>query len=103
MQKEQITPKKRPQSALMTKYLENVEQMSRSTAYEYRKRLTSFSEFVLRKYEYSLDHLIEVLRREYKSLNVYEVLSSYVAYLNSCGTLSPSTINQRLTTATNFL
>ena len=103
MQKEQITPKKRPQSTVMAKYLENVEQMSRSTANEYKKRLTSFSEFVLRKYEYSLDHLIKVLRREYKSLNVYEVLSSYVAYLNSCGTLSPSTINQRLTTATNFL
>ena len=103
LQIEQITPKKRPQSASMIKYLENIEQMNRSTANEYKKRLTSFSEFVLIKYEYSLDHLIEVLRMDDKSLNVYEVLSSYVAYLNSAHTHSPSTINQRLTTAMNFL
>jgi integrase len=77
--------------------------MNKSTAAEYRKRLTSFSDFVFRKYGYSLDHLIEGLTRDDKSLNIYEVLSSYVTFLNSYGTLSPQTINYRLTTATNFL
>jgi integrase len=88
----------------MTKYLDNVEQMNRSTATEYKKRLASFSDFVFRKYSYSLDHLInELIKHDNKSLNVYEVLSSYVAFLNGYGTLSPQTINYRLTTATNFL
>jgi integrase len=93
----------RLESTFMIKYLENVEQMNRSTATEYKKRLASFSDFVFRKYCFSLDHLIEELNKDDKSLNVYEVLSSYVAFLNSYGTLSPQTINYRLTTAMNLL
>src|SRR5919106_3728890 len=87
------------ESTFMIKYLDNVEQMNRSTATEYKKRLASFSDFVFRKYGYSIDHLINELIKNDKSLNVYEVLSSYVAFLNGSGTLSPQTINYRLTTA----
>ena len=91
------------ESTFMIKYLDNVEQMNRSTATEYKKRLASFSDFVFRKYGYSIDHLINELMKNDKSLNVYEALSSYVAFLNGSGTLSPQTINYRLTTAMNFL
>jgi integrase len=98
-----IERNERLESVFMMKYLENVEQMNRSTAAEYKKRLASFSDFVFRKYGYPLDHLIEGLARDDKSLNVYEILSSYVAFLNSYSTLSPQTINYRLITATNLL
>ena len=92
----------------ISNYINNVEQMSKATAFEYRKRLRSFAIFVREKYAYnSIDVLIDKLTTKEKKKNtplvtLYDVLSSYVSYLNRKGTVSPYTLKQRMVTVKNF-
>ena len=92
----------------ISNYINNVEQMSKATAFEYRKRLRSFATFVREKYAYnSVDVLIDKLTTKEKKKNTplitpYDVLSSYVSYLNRRGTVSSYTLKQRMVTVKNF-
>src|SRR5919198_4742746 len=75
----------------ISNYINNVEQMSKATAFEYAKRLRGFATFVREKYAYnSVDVLIDKLTTKKKknipSITPYEVLSCYVSYLNRKGT-----------------
>jgi integrase len=87
----------------ISNYLNNVQQMNKATALEYHKRLRSFATFVMERYGYrSVDILTQKLTKNSR-IDPYEVLSSYVAYLNRKETFSPLTIKQRVVTAKNFL
>lgn len=85
----------------MTRYLDNIKVMSTSTAFQYERRLRSFSIFSLYKYGHDVNLLIDRLRRN--ELDVYEVLAAYASYLLSTGTISALTLKQWVVTAKNFL
>jgi len=83
-------------------FIKNIEQQSKETAETYNKRIRSFASFVMEKYEYNLDVLIDNLQKN-QNVSPYQVLSGYVVYLNQKGTVSPLTIKQRVNTARNFM
>jgi integrase len=75
--------------------------MNFGSAREYDFRLRGFSSFVSIQYRISLDDLIKEINEG--SLNPYEVLNNYIAYLLASGNISSLTLKQRVTTAKNFL
>jgi integrase len=88
-------------SHLVRTYLDNVKVMSSSTAYQYERRLSSFSKFTRQRYKQRVDALIDAIKKE--KLNVYEVLAAYASYLLYTGTISSLTLMQWVVTAKNLL
>ena len=85
----------------MEKYIRNIRAMNKATAKEYYFRLTNFQNFVLNDYNTTLDNLISQTKDGVK--DVYDILSSYIGYLQSNCNISASTLKQRVVTAKNFL
>ncbi|MFL6422110.1 MAG: tyrosine-type recombinase/integrase, partial [Nitrososphaeraceae archaeon] len=75
--------------------------MNKTTAYEYYLRLTSFQDFVTNTYKATLDNII--IRINQSSEDPYEILSSYVTYLQTSCNISTLTLKTRIITAKNFL
>jgi integrase len=80
---------------------------NKNTGYEYSRRLLFFERFINenKNYNFSVD---ELTMSKIISVNIYELLSSYVSYLvNRSGeeghSISNLTIKQRLVTVRNFL
>jgi integrase len=90
-------------SNAITKYVRNINTMSKSTAYEYFLRLNNFERFLLTHYDNkSADNIIKEINEEV--LDPYDILSEYCAYLkNHSSNISLPTIKQRVVTAKNFL
>jgi integrase len=91
----------------LTKFIKTAENMNKATADEYKSRLRVFERFVVEEYHVTVDDLISALKNG--SVDAYEVLDSYVRYLqrddsiNHNGGISTLTIKQRVTTAKNLL
>jgi integrase len=85
----------------ITRYITDVTVMSKSTAYEYLRRLNNFKLFVDAKYDYTtLDSLIVKIKEGTE--DVYSLLSRYAAYLTE-NNIKTLTLKQRIITAKNFL
>jgi integrase len=78
--------------------------MNESTAKQYLSRLEDFAYFVFKTYGGDIDTLIDQLLRSGNDkktmIDIYEVLSKYIAYLR--GSIAPSTIKSRVITVKNF-
>src|SRR5919106_107557 len=88
----------------ITKYINTVKAMGKSTALEYESRLKNFAKYVHERYHLGVDVLVEKLLskdKEKLEINPYEVLSGYT--IKQLGKLSSNTIKQRVVTAKNFL
>ena len=85
----------------LSKYIKSISMMSMSSAREYRFRLQGFGDFITREYKIALEDLIKTIKEGL--LDPYDVLSSYVAYLQTSNNISALSIKQRVTTAKNFL
>ena len=75
--------------------------MSKSTAYEYLKRLSYFEAFVSAEYRTSVDNIIGKINDG--TYDPYNVLSSYRAFLQDKGSISAITLKQQVITIKNFL
>jgi integrase len=83
-------------------YINNISNMSKSTAQEYFGRLSIFEKFVLSQYDITVNDL--TLKINEGREDPYSVLNSFCAYLqNNCDNISSSTIKQRVVTVKNFL
>ncbi len=94
-----------PQSKAISQYIKTVGESNKRTGYEYLKRLESFQSFIAQNYDFTIDDL--TLSKMF-TVDVYELLSSYVSYLinktsDDGYSISSLTIKQRVTTAKNFL
>jgi integrase len=85
----------------ISKYIENVYVMNKSTASQYQKRLKVFVNFIEQEYESKVDTLLEDLRK--KKIDVYDVLARYASFLAYRGTFSSLSIKNWMDTAKNFL
>jgi integrase len=85
----------------MEKYIRNISAMNKATANEYYFRLKNFQNFALKKYNITLDSLISQIKDDVK--DAYDILSNYIAYLQSNCNNSAITLKQRVVTAKNFL
>jgi integrase len=87
------------------KFIDSVASANTNTAYEYQKRLDYFGRFLKYKYSLSFDELVDALNSNLSpSINVYDLLSSYVTYLQKKEVIpSASTIKAWVTTVKNFL
>ena len=85
----------------MEKYIRNVRAMNKATANEYYYRLTNLQNFALKDYNITLDKLILQIKEGVK--DAYDILSNYIAYLQSNCNNSAATVKQRVVTAKNFL
>ncbi len=83
----------------ITTYIQNIGNMSRSTAYEYLIRLNNFNDFVANKYD-SIDELI--IKIKAADEDPYDLLNRYAAYLKNCN-ITALTLKQRVVTVKNFL
>ncbi|MGH9923827.1 MAG: tyrosine-type recombinase/integrase [Nitrososphaeraceae archaeon] len=82
-------------------YISNVNIMSKSTAQEYLHRLVSLKIFVDNTYKISVDMLMEQIKQG--SIDAYDILGRYGAYLKSTNNISNLTLKQRVVTVKNFL
>jgi integrase len=87
------------------KFIDSLASANTNTACEYQKRLDYFGRFLKYKYSLSFDELVGVLNsNQSSSINVYDLLSSYVAYLQRKEVIpSAGTIKAWVTTIKNFL
>jgi len=85
----------------ISKYIENVYVMNKSTASQYQKRLKIFVYFVEQEYKSKVDTLLEDLRKN--KIDVYDVLARYASFLAFRGSLSSLSIKNWMDTAKNFL
>ena len=87
---------------MINKYIKSISIMSKSTAYEYGRRLNSFQAFISDEHgDLAMDDLISKIREGL--LNVYDILNGYSAYLQESRTVSILTLKQRVITVKNFL
>jgi hypothetical protein len=87
-------------SKSISQYIKTISESNIRTGYEYLKRLESFQGFIAQNYDFTIDDL--TLSKMF-SVNVYELLSSYVSYLinktsDDGYSISSLTIKQRVTT-----
>jgi integrase len=83
-------------------YIQNISIMSKSTAYEYLRRLNDFAVFLAKEYDsLRVDDLIIKLKKAV--YDPYSILSRYAAYLQNSSTISTLTLKQRVVTMKNFL
>jgi integrase len=87
--------------ANIIKFVTNISGMSRSTAYQYFRRLSDFESFVSFRYNIGVDEIITRIKEG--SFSPYDVLSGYIMFMQDYRTISVSTLNQRVVTAKNFL
>jgi integrase len=85
----------------LSKYIKSISMMSMSSAREYRFRLLGFGNFITKEYKIASEDLIKTIKEGL--LDPYDVLSSYVAYLQTSNNISALSLKQRVTTAKNFL
>ena len=83
------------------KFVTNVSNMSKSTAYEYYRRLSNFETFVSSEYKTSVDDIIKKIKKDI--FDTYDVLSNYGVFLQNNGNISIVTLKQRVVTTKNFL
>jgi integrase len=83
------------------KYIKSISMVNAGSAREYQLRLKGFNEFVFMEYKANLDNLIMKINE--RLLDPYDVLSSYILYLQTSNNISTLTLKQRLITAKNFL
>ena len=88
-------------SEALNKYIRNVGAMNRRTAYEYYIRLIGFQDFLTNNYNATLDDIRTRINQG--SEDPYEILSGYVAYLQTNYDISTLTLKTRIITAKNFL
>jgi integrase len=92
--------KKKGTTTRMDKYIRNMRAMNKRTAYEYYLRLNNFQEFVTSTYKTTLDNIIA---RIYEGAeDPYDILNSYVSFLQTNYNISAYTIKTRIVTAKNF-
>jgi integrase len=103
----------------VSSFINNAKAQNEGTAREYKNRIRSFGSFVRETYDITLDELVEILtvtttkvqrhrsknnaRTKIGIVNVYQVLSDYVAWLIKRGSMSPRSIKTWLSTARHFL
>jgi hypothetical protein len=88
------------ESTALDKYIKNVRAMNKRTAIEYHRRLLSFQDFVISNYNTTLDRIITSIKEG--SEDPYEILSDYVAHLQTNYNISTLTLKQRVVTIKNF-
>ena len=88
-------------SKALHKYINNIGAMNKRTAKEYYLILNNFELFVISKYKTTLDDIITYIKQN--SEDPYDILSEYVAYLQTCYNISTNTLKSRIITAKNFL
>ncbi|MGA8082427.1 MAG: tyrosine-type recombinase/integrase [Candidatus Nitrosopolaris sp.] len=88
-------------SDAITKYITNINAMSKSTARAYHFRLQQFARFTSKEYDMSVDNLVNQIRDG--SQVPYDVLSGFISYLQNNNNISSLTLKQWVVTAKNFL
>src|SRR6478672_13669657 len=83
----------------ISKYIKNISTMNKSTAYMYFTRLSSFKSFISSAFNLQIDVLIKRIKEG--SIDVFDVLNEYAAYLSKTN-ISSITIKQRVVTVKNF-
>ena len=111
---------RKPTSLCLIKYIKNIQQANKRTALEYEYRLSKFEKYVVayqqqqyqqqnkdrkrKKKTTSLDDVIEELKRRSNTIDPYDLLSGFVAYIQEeQGIENPNTIRSFIITARNFL
>ena len=112
---------RKPRSLCLAKYIKNIQQANKRTALEYEYRLSKFEKYVVVAYQQqqyqqqnqhrktktiitSLDQVIEELKRSSNTIDLYDLLSGFVAYIQEeQGIENPNTIRSFVITARNFL
>lgn len=88
-------------SKALHKYINNMRAMNKRTAKEYYLILNNFQLFAISKYKTTLDDVITGIKQA--SEDPYDILSEYVAYLQTGYNISTFTLKNRIITAKNFL
>ena len=65
----------------LSKYIKSISMMNSASAREYSLRLQGFGNFITMEYKITLDDLIKEINEG--SLDPYDVLTNYVAYLQA--------------------
>src|SRR6185437_10644516 len=86
-------------SSAISKYIKNISTMNKSTAYMYFTRLSSFKSFISSAFNLQIDVLIKRIKEG--SIDVFDVLNEYAAYLSNTN-ISSITIKQLVVTVKNF-
>jgi integrase len=89
----------------LTKYINRVEKRSKRSASLYNQRLGYFRDFINQKLDLTLDELIKTLTVQGRGpkIDVYDLLSDYVTFLQDTRNMSPLTLKFMLSTIRNFL
>jgi integrase len=107
-----ITRNRRTRSLYLTKYIKNIQQANERTAVEYQYRLSKFEKYIVASQQQqqrnqeltTLDQVIDELKRSSKTIDPYDLLSGFVAYLQEEESMkNPNTIRYCIITARNFL
>jgi integrase len=89
------------ESKALHKYINSIGAMNKRTAHEYYLILTNFQGFVISSYKTTVDDIITKINRD--SEDPYEILSSYVTYLQTSCNISTLTLKNRVIAVKNFL
>jgi hypothetical protein len=75
--------------------------MSKSTAYEYFRRLSNFKTFVLSKYKITVDEIIKKINEVFD--DPYDTLSNYSLFMQNSGNISVLTLKLCVVTVLNYI
>jgi alpha-D-ribose 1-methylphosphonate 5-triphosphate diphosphatase PhnM len=87
-------------------FVNNAGYVNKGTAREYRKRLKLFAQFVSESYNsITLDELVETLTimGHGPKVDVYQLFSKYIGWLQQRGNMSPRSIKTWVSTARHYL
>jgi alpha-D-ribose 1-methylphosphonate 5-triphosphate diphosphatase PhnM len=86
-------------------FVNNAGYVNKGTAREYRKRLKLFAKFVNESNSISLDELVETLTimGHGPRIDVYQLFSQYIGWLQQRGNMSPRSIKTWVSTARHYL
>jgi hypothetical protein len=94
-------------NSTVTKFIKgiSIRNPNANTAYDYKKRLESFRKFVLQQHNISLDELILTLTTysHGPKIDVYNLLSDYIDYIQKEKRVSPLTIKLLVSTVRSYL
>ncbi|MDQ3902260.1 MAG: tyrosine-type recombinase/integrase [Thermoproteota archaeon] len=96
-----INDSKRSRVAALDNYVNSISSMNKRTAHEYYLRLNRFQHFIMSRYGVTLDDIISRINEG--SEDPYEILISYVNYLQTNFNISTRSLKDRIITAKNFL
>jgi integrase len=85
----------------LEKYIKTIKAMNKATAKVYNFRLGYFDSFVSNDYRINLDEIVEQIKKGRQ--DPYDVLNSYICYLQQNAHVSPLTLKQWVVTVKNFL